>query len=222
LARSGENPRETDLSAEQIGAQAASRLSRPDGNQGRPQGAECAARAGAQETQRLGFARERNIRSQIDLKVFGMERLKRRTDFRAAATGARAPASAFVVQALRRAESGPPRIGFTVSKQVGNAVERNRVRRRLREIVKLAGASALRSGHDYVLVGRRAALAAKFTAMTRDFDAALHRVHESKRSGREAAGAARTPPLHEAGLLGGKPGAMTSRGKAAKRTGQEH
>jgi len=151
-----------------------------------------------------------------------MERLKRRTDFRAAATGARAPASAFVVQALRRAETGPPRVGFTVSKQVGNAVERNRVRRRLREIVKLAGASALRTGHDYVLVGRRAALAAPFHALTRDFDAALHRIHEAKPSGREAAGAARTRPPHEAGSPAGKPGAVMHRGKTAKSTEQEH
>src|SRR5580658_5688066 len=105
-----------------------------------------------------------------------MERLKRRTDFRAAAAGARAPGNAFVLQARRRdeagqksdQEAGPVRVGFTVSKQVGNAVERNRVKRRLREIVRLAPAAALSAGHDYVLIGRRAALQAKFGDMTRD------------------------------------------------------
>ena len=96
-----------------------------------------------------------------------MERLKRRTDFRAIAeAGARAPAKAFVLQALRREEqgqeqdqvSGAVRVGFTVSRQVGNAVERNRVRRRLREMVRLKAKTAFTPGYDYVLVGRRTAL----------------------------------------------------------------
>ena len=66
-----------------------------------------------------------------------MERLRQRADFLAAATGVKIPAAAFVLQAKRRGDQGPARFGFTVSKKVGNAVERNRVRRRLREIVRL-------------------------------------------------------------------------------------
>ena len=58
----------------------------------------------------------------------------------AGATGAKAPVSGFVFQALDRREDGPVRVGFTVSKKVGNAAERNRVRRRLREVVRLAPA----------------------------------------------------------------------------------
>ena len=79
----------------------------------------------------------------------------------------RASGRAFVLQAWRRAEDGAIRVGFTVSRQVGNAVERNRVRRRFREMVRLsaAGAGQLRPGHDYVLIGRRAALAAPFGNM---------------------------------------------------------
>ena len=96
-----------------------------------------------------------------------MERLKRRSDFRtvgqaagagARAHGMRAHASGFILQARHRAQAGPPRVGFTVSKQVGNAVERNRVRRRLREIVRLSDADRFRAGSDYVVIGRRAAL----------------------------------------------------------------
>jgi ribonuclease P protein component len=120
-----------------------------------------------------------------------MERLKRRTDFRAAAAGMRAPSQTFVLQARLRGDARVARVGFTVSKQIGNAVERNRVRRRLREIVRLARACALRPGHDYVLIGRRAALAAPFAAMRRDLDTALARVH--------AAGTADRSSLHEAG-----------------------
>ena len=58
-----------------------------------------------------------------------MERLRKRSDFLAAATGGKVPTAGFVLQARARAESGPVRIGFTVSRKVGNAVERNRVRR---------------------------------------------------------------------------------------------
>lgn len=112
-----------------------------------------------------------------------MERLRRRTDFRAAAAGVRASGAAFAVQARRRAEDGPARVGFTVSRQVGNAVERNRVRRRLREMVRLTEGQgfrgeALRGGHDYVLIWRRAALAAAFGEMRRQFDVALIRIHD--------------------------------------------
>jgi ribonuclease P protein component len=84
--------------------------------------------------------------------------------------------AAFVVQARNRKDGGPVRVGFTVSRKVGSAVERNRVRRRLREIVRLSAADRLRSGHDYVLIGRRAALSLPFERMTEDFEKALRRL----------------------------------------------
>ncbi len=87
-----------------------------------------------------------------------MERLRQRADFLAAAAGAKAPTPTFVLQMRPRREDGPVRVGFTVSKKVGNAVERNRIRRRLREVVRLSPPSHMRPGHDYVLIGRRAAL----------------------------------------------------------------
>jgi len=119
----------------------------------------------------------------------------------------RASAGAFVLQALQRTDEGAARVGFTVSRHVGNAVERNRVRRRLRELVRLAAGvprstqgigieGGLRAGHDYVLVGRRAALAAPFGEMIRELDAALSRIHASERAG---TGGGRRRPLHEAG-----------------------
>ena len=89
-----------------------------------------------------------------------MERLKQRADFLAAAGALKVPSSSFVLQARDRSDQGPARVGFTVSRKVGNAVERNRVRRRLRELVRLNSRDALRPGHDYVLVGRRSALSA--------------------------------------------------------------
>jgi ribonuclease P protein component len=146
------------------------------------------------------------VEPKIASKAKPMERLKRRTDFKAAAKGARAPSSAFVVQARQRAEDegegGSVRVGFTVSRQVGNAVERNRVRRRLREVVRLASTAALRPGHDYVLIGRRTALAADFADLTGQFDAAIRRIHAAPRSGQEtgsATGGGADAPLHRAG-----------------------
>jgi ribonuclease P protein component len=109
-----------------------------------------------------------------------MERMKQRADFLAAATGAKAPVAAFVLQARKRSDDGPVRVGFTVTKKVGNAVERNRVRRRLREVVRLSNASRMRTGHDYVLIGRRAALKLPFARMRQDFEGALGRVHDGR------------------------------------------
>jgi ribonuclease P protein component len=114
----------------------------------------------------------------------------------------RALGTAFVLQALRRAESGAVRVGFTVSRQVGGAVERNRVRRRLREIVRVlaaTGGGGLRPGHDYVLIGRRAALAAPFGEMIRELNVALGRVHAQVRApARGGTGDAGPASLHQA------------------------
>jgi ribonuclease P protein component len=106
-----------------------------------------------------------------------MQRLRQRADFLAAASGRKVPTATFVLQARRRDDDGPARIGFTVSKKVGTAVERNRVRRRLREIVRRASADSMRPGHDYVLIGRRAALLEPFAQLEQAVAGALRRAH---------------------------------------------
>ena len=117
-----------------------------------------------------------------------MQRLRQRRDFLAAATGAKAPVSGFVLQALNRREDGPVRVGFTVSRKVGTAVERNRVRRRLREVVRLSQPERMRAGYDYVLIGRRAALNLPFDRLIEDFQRALARVHAAPPSNRKSGG----------------------------------
>jgi len=114
-----------------------------------------------------------------------IERLKQRSEFLAAARAKKASASAFVLQACPRQDAGPARFGFTVAKKVGNAVERNRVRRRLREMVRTSAVAA-RRGHDYVVIGRRAALALPFAQLRAEFERALAAVHG--RSRRQANG----------------------------------
>src|ERR1700726_4203973 len=105
-----------------------------------------------------------------------MDRLRQRADFLAVADGARISSAAFVVQSRRRDDDGPIRVGFTVTKKNGTATERNRIRRRLRELVKRLDAISMRPHSDYVLVGRRAALNRDFSTMLDDLRAALHRL----------------------------------------------
>src|SRR6266487_6524038 len=105
-----------------------------------------------------------------------MDRLRQRADFLAVADGARANSAAFVLQSRRRDDNGPIRIGFTVTKKNGTATERNRIRRRLRELVKRLDVISMRPHHDYVLVGRRTALTRGFATMLDDLRSALHRL----------------------------------------------
>jgi ribonuclease P protein component len=114
-----------------------------------------------------------------------MERLRQRADFLAVANGARVQAPAFVLQSRRRDDLGPVRVGFTVTKKNGTATERNRIRRRLREVIKRLDGVAMRQHSDYVLVGRRAALTRDFADMVNDLSTALGRFERS--------GAARGP-----------------------------
>jgi ribonuclease P protein component len=105
-----------------------------------------------------------------------MDRLRQRADFLAVANGARINAAAFVLQSRRRDDGGPIRVGFTVTKKNGTATERNRIRRRLRELVKRVDVISMRPHSDYVLVGRRAALNRDFSTMLDDLRSALHRL----------------------------------------------
>ncbi len=85
------------------------------------------------------------------------ERLKRRADFlRVAAKGRKAPVHGLVLQALARDDAGPARVGFTVTRKIGNAVVRNRARRRLKEAARLLLREARPTGVDLVLIGRDA------------------------------------------------------------------
>src|SRR5271170_5304215 len=105
-----------------------------------------------------------------------MDRLRQRADFLAVADGARISSAAFVVQSRERGDDGSVRVGFTVTKKNGTATERNRIRRRLRELVKRLDVITMRPHSDYVLVGRRAALTRDFATMLDDLRSALHRL----------------------------------------------
>jgi ribonuclease P protein component len=105
-----------------------------------------------------------------------MDRLRQRAEFLAVANGARVSSAAFALQARRRDDQGPIRVGFTVTKKNGTATERNRIRRRLRELVKRLDVISMRPHHDYVLLGRREALTRDFAVMLDDLRSALKRL----------------------------------------------
>jgi ribonuclease P protein component len=112
-------------------------------------------------------------------------RLTRRVEFLAVARGRRSAMPGLVLQARRREAGGADpatmRVGYTVTRKIGNAVERNRVRRRLRQVAREILPDAGQPGHDYVLVGRRSALVRPFTDLKADLAAALARLGASGR-----------------------------------------
>lgn len=105
--------------------------------------------------------------------------LSKRADFLAAAKARRQGTSGFLLQARRRDDDGPMRVGFTCSKKVGNAVARNRAKRRLREIARLGLIDGARPGWDYILVGRPGATISRdFADLQDDLAMALRRIHK--------------------------------------------
>ena len=103
-------------------------------------------------------------------------RLKRRAEFlRVAAAGRKAPMPGLVLQALDRHDTAPVRVGFTVTRKVGNAVVRNRAKRRLREAARLLLRERPVSGVDLVLIGRAGTGKRAFRALLDDLRSALRK-----------------------------------------------
>ena len=104
--------------------------------------------------------------------------LQKRADFLAAARARRQGMPGFLLQARRRDDDGPARIGFTCSKKIGNALARNRAKRRLREVARLGLGDLGHAGWDYVLVGRpEATIARAFADLQGDFARAMAKIH---------------------------------------------
>jgi ribonuclease P protein component len=123
-------------------------------------------------------------------------RLTRRADFQRVSRGRRRALDAFTLQAAARPSEdvadAVARVGFTVTKKVGNAVVRNRVRRRLKAALGAAAPLEAEADCDYVLMGRREALARPFAALVHDLREAFRAVGRNDKHGRRPAPA--NPP----------------------------
>src|SRR3989337_197473 len=127
---------EAHLPAAQSGPQAAARVPPPHGDGRRAQAAERAPGARPQEAQRLIT-------------------IRKRSDFLAANAGSRASSPGFVLLVHDRADGDPAkRVGFTVTKKIGGAVVRNRMKRRLRALAREMLADGGFAGAGHVLIGR--------------------------------------------------------------------
>jgi ribonuclease P protein component len=114
--------------------------------------------------------------TQIVIPQIVIRRLTKRAQFLFVRDGARAGRANVVVEARRRAESGPVGLGFTASKKVGGAVSRNRAKRRLREAARKLLPDLGMAGVDYVLVARPQTPEAPWEALLDDLGNALIRL----------------------------------------------
>ena len=172
---------EAHLPAEQSRAQAPSRLPRPDGDRRRPPGP--------------GGAPQPRPQAPVGLTPYPIARLTRRADYLAANGGLRAPTPGFILLVRPRGDADPTiRLGITVSRRVGGAVVRNRMKRRFRALLRELLPEQGVAGADHVLIGRERGIERDFVLLREELSAALAKAAAGKgdpprssRRGRSAA-----------------------------------
>jgi len=158
---------EAHFSAEQSRACPSPRFSSPYVNRRWPQHPERTSRTRPQETVGL-------IPEQADRDMRGYSVIKKRSDFLAANRGKRYATPGFVLLVRDRRDDSPAiRLGITITKKVGNAVIRNRMRRRFRALAHEMLADKGKAGADHILIGRDSGIERDFDALRADMVKAL-------------------------------------------------
>jgi ribonuclease P protein component len=158
---------EAHFSAEQSRACPSPRFSSPYVNRRWPQHPERTSRTRPQETVGL-------IPEQADRDMRGYSVIKKRSDFLAANRGKRYATPGFVLLVRDRQDDNPAiRLGITITKKVGNAVIRNRMRRRFRALALEMLADKGKAGADHILIGRDSGIERDFDALRADMVKAL-------------------------------------------------
>jgi ribonuclease P protein component len=111
-----------------------------------------------------------------DIPAIRIERLKKRAEFLACAQGPALARGAVLVQARARDNEALIRAGFTATRRIGGAVERNRAKRRLREAARLLLPAHGRPGFDYVFIARGGATTRPWARLLDDVKTALIRL----------------------------------------------
>jgi ribonuclease P protein component len=111
-----------------------------------------------------------------------LETLKTRPEFLRAASARRQGAGSFLVQARDRGDGlARVQVGITASKKIGNAVARNRAKRRLRALARQVLPALAQPGWDYVLVARPGVTITRlFADLVQDLEAALRQIHKTR------------------------------------------
>jgi len=164
---------EAHLSAEQSRAQAAARIPRPQGDSGRPQGPRRAPRPRPQDV--VGISADCGISGGSGLNLNPvLTTLGRRADFLAANRGRRAPTPGFVLLVRARDDGDAAmRLGITVTKKIGGAVVRNRMKRRFRALARDVLPARGIAGADHVMIGRTAGVERDFALLRSELEHAL-------------------------------------------------
>lgn len=146
---------EAHFSAEQPGSRPPPRLPRADGNRRRPRGDSRPSRSRPQE-------------------AFRLISIRKRSDFLAANAASRVATPGFVLLVRARDDGNPAkRLGITVTKKIGNAVVRNRMKRRFRELARAVIVTEGAAGADHVLIGRAGGVERDLATMKQELAKAL-------------------------------------------------
>ena len=163
---------EAHFSAEQPGPQAAPWIPRPSGYGRRPQDIACPPVAWPQEPERLNQPEAVRTPAQAPLGV-----IRKRADFLACNRGKRQPMPGFVLLVRDRKDGNAAmRLGITVTKKIGGAVVRNRMKRRFRALARQILPRAGFAGADHVLIGREGGIERDYALLASELEKALRKI----------------------------------------------